>query len=366
MPNKIKVDLIIGRYVTKKYGMGRNVDSLISLKKNQKLNMKIVGHNLRLPLPYKSLVASLLVYPLIVIRKRRRKSIFHIAKQEEAYLLNYFKPKNVVVTCHDLLTFAHKPSKIINKIILSLCVKGLRKADRIITISEYSKKDIIKYLNYPKERIDVIYNGIDHKKFNVLKKSRDVLRKYGIPEKNKLLLFVGTEEPRKNLHRIIKAIKKIKKKKSNVMLLKVGIPQNPSRREELKIYINKLGIEDNVKFLDYVSENDLIKIYNSVDLLVFPSLYEGFGFPALEAMACGCPVITSNTTSLPEVVGDAAIKINPLKVNELTESVLRVLTNNNLRKSLIKEGIKQAKKFSWSKNSKETLRVYEKINKNLR
>jgi len=366
MSDKIKIDIVVGKEVTKNYGMGRNVNNLISLGKNPKIKVNIITNKLNLHVPFKSFIASLFFYPFIVIKNRKKDSILHIAKQEEAYLLNFISARNTVVTCHDMISLFNNKHRLIDKLMVSLCIKGLKKADRIITVSNYSKSEIIKYLDYPEKKIDVIYNGLDHNEFKVLKDNKAVLRKYGVSERNSLILFVGTEEPRKNLLRIIKSIGKISKKNNNITLLKVGTPLNIDRRHELKTYIKKLGLENNVKFLDYVSEKDLIKIYNSVDFLVLPSLYEGFGFPALEAMACGCPVITSNTTSLPEVVGDAAITINPYNIDQLAEAMYKLLKNNETRKKLIKKGLKRAKLFTWKKASEETLKIYDEMLKNER
>ncbi|WP_243685214.1 glycosyltransferase family 4 protein [Methanosarcina barkeri] len=145
----------------------------------------------------------------------------------------------------------------------------------------------------------------------------------------------------------------MKKKLPDIVLLKIGTPQVPGAREKLIELIEMLGIEKEVVFVGYVSENDLTKYYNAADLFVFPSLYEGFGLPPLEAMACGTPVITSNLTSLPEVVGDSAITIDPYDVNAFAEAMYNLLTDEKLREQMINKGLKRAQLFNWEKSAEK-------------
>lgn len=141
-------------------------------------------------------------------------------------------------------------------------------------------------------------------------------------------------------------------------MLKIGNPQWPKAREKLEKLIKELNLKEDVIFLGYVPTEELPKFYNAADLFVYPSLYAGFGLPPLEAMACGTPVITSNLSSLPEVVGNAGIMINPYDKNQLVKAMYKVLTDKNLRENLIKKGLERAKIFNWEKAARETLRVY--------
>jgi len=125
--------------------------------------------------------------------------------------------------------------------------------------------------------------------------------------------------------------------------------------------VKKLGIEQRVVFTEYLSDQDLVLLYNIADVFVFPTLYEGFGFPPLEAMACGTPVVTSNISSLPEIVGNAAVLVNPYKVDSIVDGVVTVLKNWDLRKNLIKKGFKQVKLFTWEKTAEQTVKVYEEV-----
>ena len=239
-------------------------------------------------------------------------------------------------------------------------MRGLRKADRIITVSEYSKSEIIKHVGYPEDQITVIPNAVDHNNYCV-RRDREVIKKLGIPETQKVILYVGSEQPRKNVPFLLKAISELKKKLPDIKLLKIGTPQVPGAREKLIELIETLGIEKEVIFVGSVSENDLPKYYNAADLFVFPSLYEGFGLPPLEAMACGTPVITSNLTSLPEVVGDSAITIDPYDVNAFAEAMYNLLTDEKLREQMINKGLRRAQLFNWEKSAEETLKVYQQL-----
>lgn len=228
----------------------------------------------------------------------------------------------------------------------------------IITISEYIKQELINYLKISESRITVIYEGVNHEKYKRLSKNDEIMKKYSIPEDRRMILCVGSEHPRKNFPTLIKAFHKLKKKYGDVKLVKVGSPQWKGARGELLKLIKELNLQNVIIFTGYVSEEDLPGIYNVADLFVFPSFYEGFGLPPLEAMACGCPVITSNTSSIPEVVGDAGIMVDPYDVDGLADAMYEVLTNESLREDMIKRGLKRAKMFSWEKCARETLKVY--------
>ena len=145
-------------------------------------------------------------------------------------------------------------------------------------------------------------------------------------------------------------------------MVKIGSPGRSTEfRKQTTKQVENLGITEDVIFVDHVPDDHLPHYYSSACVLVFPSLYEGFGFPPLEAMACGCPVITSNTSSLPEVAGDAALMVDPYDVDGLAKAIAEVLTNDELRKEMIERGLAHAQKFSWEKAVKQTLEVYEKV-----
>ena len=231
---------------------------------------------------------------------------------------------------------------------------SIKRAGRIITGSESAKADIINLLGVPEEKVKVIYFGVEDT-FNP-KCGREIAvlrRKYRLPEK--FILFVGTIEPRKNIKKLIHAYNKLNLKDTGLVIAgRCGW-----LFEEIFHEVKKLNLEDRVFFPGHISEIDLPLLYSAASVFVFPSIYEGFGFPPLEAMACGTPVISSNTSSLPEIVGSAGILINPEDENELAEAVKSVLEDNVKREEMVTKGLEQAKLFSWEKCAKETLKLYD-------
>lgn len=274
--------------------------------------------------------------------------------------LSFKMPFKKVITIHDLTPtlFPHTFRSIMVVLHKLLFPRTLKTADKIIADSKNTKKDLINYFNVPEEKIRVILLAADEK-FKPLNKEgiKEVKQNYNL--NFSFILYVGTLEPRKNIPSLIKAFYKLKRKNINYKLVITG--KKGRKYKEIFETIDKLNLQKDVIFTGYVSDEDLPALYKAADLFVYPSLYEGFGLPPLEAMACGTPVITSNTSSLPEVVGDAGIMVNPYDVDGLADAMYEVLTNDELREDMIKKGLERAKMFSWEKCAKETLDVYEEV-----
>ena len=232
----------------------------------------------------------------------------------------------------------------------------LPKLTFIITPSFSTKNDLIKFYNIPEKKIKVIPLGVDHNLFCSINPSEinPEVKKY----KN-FILYVGTLEPRKNIVAIIKSFEKIKSRGWEGNLLLIG-KKGWLFKEIIEVY-NQSKYKDNIYFLDYVEKDVLPHFYNSAKLFIYPSLYEGFGLPVLEAMACGCPVITSKVSSLPEVVGDTAILVDPYNEDEITNAIERILSDENLRRKMSKKGAERAELFSWDKCVQEILQVLKNI-----
>ncbi|HEX73968.1 MAG TPA: glycosyltransferase family 4 protein [Dehalococcoidia bacterium] len=280
--------------------------------------------------------------------------IIHLPNQNFARYALFIK-NLYIVTVHDLvrLCFGFTTETISERILLRLDIRGIKRASHIIATSQTTRNDLIAYLKIPDDRISVIYNGLDHSIFKPYK--------VGILDKP-YILYVGSERPRKNLDRLIEAFAVVRKEFPELLLVKVGVAGRAQEyRQEIMRKLESLGIIQAVIFVEYVSELDLAYYYSSAALLAYPSLYEGFGFPPLEAMACGCPVVTSNTSSLPEVVGKAGIMVNPYDTDSLVEAMQQVLTDSKLRDDMVRKGLEQAKKFSWEKAAEETQEVYNKV-----
>ncbi|MGB9201635.1 glycosyltransferase family 4 protein [Methanobacterium sp.] len=300
------------------------------------------------------------LYIRTVKNKVKKGNIKHITSQEYAYLLNSVKLENNMVTCYDLIPWVYDNNR---SSLWKQNMNGLKQAETIITISEFSRDEIVKYLDYPKEMIEIVYPAVDHTNYNPTD-DKKILLKLNIPTDQKVVLYVGSEVPRQNVPVLIKAFALLKKKIPDIKLVKIGDPQSYGARESVLQLINELELSDDVIFAGYVPEEDMPKWYNAADILVYPCDYAGFGLPPLEAMACGTPVITSNTTSLPEVVGDAGIMINPQDFELMAAKMYDVLTDNKLKDKMINNGLRRSKLFNWDDSARKTLEIY-KNNSNL-
>jgi len=281
-------------------------------------------------------------------------NIKHITSQGFAYILNSVKLENNIVTCYDLIPWVYDKDR---SSIWKENMKGLGLADIIITISKFSKEEIMKYLDYPEERIRIVYPAVDHSVYYE-NQDKEILSKIKIPNDQKVVLYVGSETSRQNVPVLIKAFAQLKKKIPGIKMVKIGESQGYRGRENILKLINDLHLQEDVIFVGYVPEEDMPKWYNAADILVYPCAYAGFGLPPLEAMACGTPVITSNTTSLPEVVGDAGIMINPQDIELMADEMYDVLTNDTLKDNMTNKGLKRAKLFNWDKAAHKTLNIY--------
>jgi glycosyltransferase involved in cell wall biosynthesis len=296
-------------------------------------------------------------YNQIIKKGIKREYIKYITSQELAYAIKSVKMDKTIVTCYDLIPWVYDEER---SRIWKDIMTGLGMADNIITISKFSKNEIIKYLNYPEDKIHIIYPAVDHTVY-YLNRSKEILNRNNISSDNGIVLYVGSETPRQNVPVLLKAFAILKKKIPGIKLVKIGEPQSYDARMNLLKLINDLELTDDIIFIGYVPEDDMPKWYNAADILVYPCDYAGFGLPPLEAMACGTPVITSNTTSLPEVVGDAGIMIDPIDFEIMADKIYEVLTNKKLKDNMRTNGLKQAKLFNWDVSAKKTFEICKNI-----
>lgn len=255
-----------------------------------------------------------------------------------------------IVTIHDMTTFLFpgQRGREISERLSKRAKKIITKAVKIISVSESTKKDILKFVpEVSSEKIIVTYLGADK-----------IFRKNPKIKKQNIILTVGTIEPRKNLTSLIVAYSNLPNDIRNKFQLMIVGASGWNNNEIYKI-AKPFVDSKKIIFKNYVTDIELVKLYNSAKIFVYPSLYEGFGLPVLEAMSCALPVIVSNISSLPEVVGEAAIKINPNKPAEITKSMLQLIEDDKLRHKLSEKSLLQAKKFCWEKCARETLKVYE-------
>ena len=278
------------------------------------------------------------------------------------HFFNYIVPPNikgkVITTIHDIAyllypeTMDPKNLKRINDGI----DYSIQRSDMIIAVSEYTKKMILEKYNIPDNKVEVVYNS-----FSVSDKYTeypDLKDKYSID--NPYILYVGNLEPRKNIPRLIKAFSKLKKEnKISHSLVIVG--QKSWLFDEIFKTLEDEGISDQVLFTGFVDNMDKTSFYRHADLFIYPSLYEGFGIPILEAMAMGTPVVCSDSSSMPEVGGDAAFYIDPLDIESIANGIETVLGNEDLKKSMIEKGYEQIKKFSWDESAEKLKTLYKTI-----
>lgn len=274
--------------------------------------------------------------------------------------LQYKKPS--IVTFHDLAIYQHPewfPPKQ-NFSINILVPKSLKKAANIIAVSESTAKDIKKLFKIPAKKITVVHEGIEKTKAPGKISIHRTLKHHNLT--GKYLLYVGTLEPRKNIAGIIQAFDELACKRSkrykDVQLVIAGAKGFHFRDNYEAIQNAKSG---KIRYLGYISAKDKIALMHGAEAFLFPSYYEGFGLPVLEAMSYGTPVITSNVSSLPEVVGQAALLVKPGSIQDIQKAIDKVIGSKAIRQRLSKKGKQQAKKFSWDKCVKQTLEVYNKV-----
>lgn len=278
-----------------------------------------------------------------------------------SYIIPAFAPKRLktCVVLHDLvaLLFAknhNKKAVLIEKFTLK---KALQKAQHVVCVSENTKKDVLKFFPIEKEKTQVVYPSVDDS-FRPLDINLYEWRKERQLPKN-FFLCVGTLEPRKNLTAVLEAlsgmIDNTKKREENPHLVVIG--GRGWQFKKIFSKLNDLNIAEYVVFKGYVTNQELIKYYNTALGLVFPSFYEGFGLPPLEAMKSGCPVITSNAGSLPEVVGEAALQIDPNSIQDLAKAMKKLYDNEELRLELAVKGLKRSELFNWHKSAQAILKL---------
>jgi glycosyltransferase involved in cell wall biosynthesis len=263
-----------------------------------------------------------------------------------------------VVTVHDL-TFLENPTwyrwerALYNRWGVGQSVKRAR---RIVAVSEATAKALVKELNVERERIDVIYNGVDERFVPAEEEAVQSFReKYKLPER--FFLFVGTFEPRKNVDRIIRGWARVAEK-VEVDLVLAG--REGWKTEPIQKAIDSVDHPERIHRIGFLDHDDLPGVMCAAEALVYPSLAEGFGIPVAEAMACGTPVITSKVSSLPEVAGDAGLLVDPLDVGEIGGAMWRIGENEALREDLSKRGIERAKQFSWQTAAEQVLETYRR------
>ncbi|HEU4966108.1 MAG TPA: glycosyltransferase family 1 protein [Candidatus Saccharimonadales bacterium] len=273
-----------------------------------------------------------------------------------------FLARPYIITCHDIIryldmngdTVLQKRPEGRSRLYLGLDFAGTRRASRIVAISDFTKRELIERLGVAENKVEVIYPGVDHDIFKPRSRTNQA-RPY--------ILYTGSEVPRKNFLSLIDAFRELKREASfsDLMFVKVGASDDAHMRAIAIERIRSYGLGDAVRFTGRITDDELAQYYTMAECFIFPSFYEGFGLPPLEAMACGCPVIVANAAALPEVVGEAGLKVDPSNVKQLTDTLRQVLMQAALRRKLSLQGLERASAFSWDRAAEQTARFYEGI-----
>jgi len=269
-----------------------------------------------------------------------------------------------VVTIHDLAFLEHPEYAVpsLAAYLHKVVPDAVQAADVVATVSHEVSRTLMTHFQVPREKLTVVPNGVapHFRRITDPVILGATLHKYNL--KHPLVLAVGTMEPRKNHLGLIKAFHQAQRRAAKNGPAMLAIAGGPGwLYDETQSLVTELHLERKVRFLGRVSDLELITLYSMADVFAFPSFFEGFGIPPLEAMACGAPVITSNTSSLPEVVGDAALQVDPHAIDALSEAILRLLDDESLREELRQKGYEQVKHYTWAASARKMLIIYQKL-----
>lgn len=265
-----------------------------------------------------------------------------------------FKKTKIVVTLHDVAYLSHPQtvSKFFYFYYKLIMPFILKKASKVVTISKASKEEIIKHYPFAKDKVEVIYNGLSEYFFE--NENQNV-------KKENIILYVGSLNERKNFPSVIKAFKKIPKNYNYKLVMVGNFSQNFSINEKNRQILEEIKQNENIIFKNNIDLNELKKLYQKAKIFIYPSFYEGFGFPLLEAMASKTPVITSNISSMPEICSDAALYVDPYDQEDINDKLKFLIENEELQKELMKKGYKRATLFRWKKSAENYLKLFEKV-----
>jgi len=302
------------------------------------------------------------------LRGHRPSSIVHFTQIMGCSQMLWHPVHPAVATVHDLGVLVCKEDEVLfnrfDRWMLDLQLAGLKRMDRFVADSTFTRRCLIEALGIPEQRIHVIHLGVDREHFRPVAQARTrIAERYNIwlTSHTHNLLYVGSEQPRKNLGVLLSALAKLKSQGYHLRLIKVGRAGGERWRERFLADVQRFQLNGDVVVVNNVPEPDLPLFYNAVDLYVNSSLLEGFGLPILEAMSCGTPVICSNAGSLPEIVGDVAVLINPRDPDSLVTAIAAVLDDPAFRESMRRRGLAQSASFTWEKSIDKLIEVYRSI-----
>jgi glycosyltransferase involved in cell wall biosynthesis len=340
-------------YIKKKYSSTIDISSFVPAKLISRF----------FPDKFKMRFARYIEYPYQIKKNHQKYNVDHIVDHGYSHLIKYpLCNKNTIVTVHDLIPllswkglipnyyYPHRPR------LIEYSLKCLKDAAHVIAVSQNTKKDLIEHCGLKKENISVIYNGCGELFRPLLEDQKKKLRihKFKFPQDSFLILITGGYY--KNHETALKVLEELRLKKNNVYIVKLGHQDQDWNRLKNNFSLNRYIIE-----LDWLKLNEVSELYNSVDCLLFPSFYEGFGLPPLEAMASGLPVVASNAASIPEVVDKAGLLYNPNDVKGMIQGINLIMNDKKIRKEIIDKGIKQSLLFTWDESIEKLVNVYKSV-----
>ncbi len=363
----MRVNLIMGALGTGARGIDRVSNNLQSALAGETLRLRLIGLRgpsagpFSVPFLYTALPAAAAWVSL-----GRPRAVNHILSQSNAHLLNFVSLPRSVVTCHDLIEWTQlekglrrlRPHR---KAHIRLWVRGLLRADRIVTDSEFVRRQLIDELGFPAARVRTVCPGVDLARFRPLEPDDAVLGRYGLRRDQPFVLYVGSEPPRKNVPSAIRAVALARRLRPRLLFVKVGPHQTIAGRKELLEAIRSCGLGDAVRLIDEVADPDLPHLYAAASVFVFPSLMEGFGYPPVEAMACGAPVVASGAACLPEVLGDAALLVDATRPEAIAAAIDRVLGDREVAASLRARGLTRARRYDVRDAARLMIEVYRDL-----
>ena len=291
----------------------------------------------------------------------------NIAREKiDVFLTPYFKaplflPSKMILIINDLipLFFPEEHSPLGRLYFRFMSAAAARRATRIMTISEHSRGDIVKFLKLPADKIMVIHLGVEERFRSSDIRKEEIRRKYSLPQK--FILYVGNLSPHKNVRSLIKSYASLPFSLRENYKLVMGASRSGKYFSDIDKVIREMELTQDVLFTGFIEPKDLPSVYCMSSVFAYPSFYEGFGFPPLEAMACGCPVVSSNASSMPEILGDAALFFNPYHVEEISRAIRHMLEDENLRNRFRQKGLERAKLFTIEKMTSRMLDVLEMV-----
>lgn len=295
------------------------------------------------------------------VPKLPKDSIVHVSSQFVASVLAFNRFEKSVITLFDVITLA-MPTELdfLSRQLNSWNIRSCKKAKHIITISEHARADILHHLNLSEEQVTAIPLGIDHATYYRRDIEPEFYEQLGLSSSIQYVAYIGSKHKRKNLEMLCEAMQVVVRDKNDVKLV-IREPEDNPEGAAFKEWVARYQLEPYVHYVPFLSSEQLAKLMNIAAVLVLPSVYEGFGLTALEAMACGTPVVASNMTSIPEVVGDAGILLDPRDAREWANAISGALSNKKLHQELSARGMQRAAQFTWEKTADQTIEVYQRL-----